>query len=131
MFTDQFRYSPLPPEAEVIRADVRRFIAEHLRDYPLQKRADSWMGFDAGFSRKLGERGWIGMALPVSTAAVKPVFLPAMSLWKSCWPPVPPYRRTGFPIARAAFRFCSTAPSCKKIATYRPFAVANAFSALA
>lgn len=64
MFTDQFRYSPLPPEAEAIRADVRAFLGEHLRDFPLHQRADSWMGFDAGFSRKLGERGWLGMALP-------------------------------------------------------------------
>jgi alkylation response protein AidB-like acyl-CoA dehydrogenase len=31
---------------------------------PAIRRADSWMGFDAEFSRKLGARGWLGMALP-------------------------------------------------------------------
>jgi alkylation response protein AidB-like acyl-CoA dehydrogenase len=64
MSIDQFKFSPIPPEAEAIRAQVRRFLAEALADYPPTRRAESWMGFDAGFSRRLGERGWIGMALP-------------------------------------------------------------------
>ena len=64
MSIDQFKFSPIPPEAEAIRADVRRFLAEALADYPPTRRAESWMGFDAAFSRRLGERGWIGMALP-------------------------------------------------------------------
>ena len=64
MSIDQFKFSPIPPEAEAIRAEVRRFLAEALADYPPTRRAESWMGFDAAFSRRLGERGWIGMALP-------------------------------------------------------------------
>lgn len=64
MFTEQFTYQSIPPEAEAMRPLVRAFIAEHLADFPVQKRADSWMGFDAEFSRKLGQQGWIGMALP-------------------------------------------------------------------
>jgi alkylation response protein AidB-like acyl-CoA dehydrogenase len=61
---DQFTYSPIPPEAEAIRAEVRGFLADALADVPPTRRAESWMGFDARFSRRLGERGWIGMALP-------------------------------------------------------------------
>jgi alkylation response protein AidB-like acyl-CoA dehydrogenase len=64
MSIDQFTYSPIPPEAEAIRAEVRGFLADALADLPPTRRAESWMGFDARFSRRLGERGWIGMALP-------------------------------------------------------------------
>lgn len=31
---------------------------------PADRRARSWMGFDAGFSRKLAARGWVGVTLP-------------------------------------------------------------------
>lgn len=64
MSIEQFKYSPIPPEAEAIRAEVRSFLADALKDYPAIRRADSWMGFDPGFSKLLGARGWIGMALP-------------------------------------------------------------------
>ncbi|MCY4756580.1 acyl-CoA dehydrogenase family protein [Pelomonas aquatica] len=64
MIANEFRYSRIPEAAEAQREEVRSFVREALADYPLERRADSWMGFDAGFSRKLGARGWIGMALP-------------------------------------------------------------------
>ena len=54
----------LPPEAEALRAPVRAFLDEALAGMPPELRARSWLGFDARFSRKLGEKGWIGMALP-------------------------------------------------------------------
>lgn len=55
---------PLPLQAEALRAEVRSFLAEKLRGVPPDRRARSWLGFDAEFSRALGERGWVGMALP-------------------------------------------------------------------
>jgi alkylation response protein AidB-like acyl-CoA dehydrogenase len=55
---------PLPASAEALRADVRRFLDEALAGVPADVRARSWLGFDAEFSRKLGTRGWIGLALP-------------------------------------------------------------------
>jgi alkylation response protein AidB-like acyl-CoA dehydrogenase len=58
------RYSRIPPLAEQLRQEVRVFLEEALRGLPAVRRADSWMGFDAQFSRRLGERGWIGMTLP-------------------------------------------------------------------
>jgi alkylation response protein AidB-like acyl-CoA dehydrogenase len=58
------RYSRIPPIAEALRQEVRAFLDAALCDLPAVKRADSWMGFDAQFSRRLGERGWIGMTLP-------------------------------------------------------------------
>ena len=64
MSIDQFKYSRIPPEAEALRSEVRAFLADTLKDYPAIRRADSWMGFDAEFSCRLGARGWVGMALP-------------------------------------------------------------------
>jgi alkylation response protein AidB-like acyl-CoA dehydrogenase len=58
------RYSRIPPEAEALRREIREFLDGALVDFPVVRRADSWMGFDAQFSRRLGERGWIGMTLP-------------------------------------------------------------------
>ncbi|MFV0278016.1 MAG: acyl-CoA dehydrogenase family protein [Parahaliea sp.] len=47
-----------------LRAEVRDFLAATLHDLPPRKRALSWSGCDEDFSRKLGERGWIGMTWP-------------------------------------------------------------------
>lgn len=55
---------PLPPEAEALRAPVRAFLDEALAGMPADRRARSWLGFDADFSRELGRRGWIGLQLP-------------------------------------------------------------------
>ncbi|MDP2165332.1 MAG: acyl-CoA dehydrogenase family protein [Hydrogenophaga sp.] len=59
-----FQYHRVPAEAEPLRADVRRFLAEALKDRSALRRADSWMGADPAFSRELGRRGWLGMTLP-------------------------------------------------------------------
>jgi alkylation response protein AidB-like acyl-CoA dehydrogenase len=55
---------PLPEAAEALRADVRRFLDDALAGIEADRRARSWLGFDAAFSRALGARGWIGLALP-------------------------------------------------------------------
>jgi alkylation response protein AidB-like acyl-CoA dehydrogenase len=61
MPTPTFRFDPveLPPEALVMRTEVREFIKEH----------DELMKFPRGdhnreFSRAMGRRGWIGMTWP-------------------------------------------------------------------
>jgi alkylation response protein AidB-like acyl-CoA dehydrogenase len=66
MAISQFSYSNIPPEAEALRTEVRAFILDTLADYPPTLSAQSWMGFDAEFSKKLGARGWVGMALPTA-----------------------------------------------------------------
>jgi alkylation response protein AidB-like acyl-CoA dehydrogenase len=53
-----------PPEAESLRSEVRSFLTNELRDMPAIERAKSFTGIDPVFSRKLGERGWIGMVWP-------------------------------------------------------------------
>lgn len=50
---------------EALREPVRAFLAERLKDVPGARRARTWMGFDADFSRELAQRGWVGLTLPV------------------------------------------------------------------
>ncbi|MBL0148234.1 MAG: acyl-CoA dehydrogenase family protein [Ideonella sp.] len=59
-----FRHHRVPAEAEALRAQVRAFLADALQHRPPLRKADSWMGADPAFSRELGRRGWLGMALP-------------------------------------------------------------------
>lgn len=47
-----------------MRQPVRDFVRQALKDKSLESRARSWLGFDADFSRQLGERGWLGLSLP-------------------------------------------------------------------
>lgn len=54
-------------ELPALREEVRAFLAEDLEAGRWQPRPDSWMtGFDPALSRRLGERGWLGMTWPVA-----------------------------------------------------------------
>jgi len=59
-----FPYSEIPPEAEGLRAEVRAFLTAAMPSIPPVVQADSWMAFDADFSRRLGAAGLIGITLP-------------------------------------------------------------------
>ena len=61
---DTLELTAIPPEDEALRAEVRAFLADALEGLEPDERARSWMGFDAGFSRQLAERGWLGLTLP-------------------------------------------------------------------
>jgi acyl-CoA dehydrogenase len=54
----------LPPSAEALRAEVRAFLAEAMAGMPPAKRSRNWTGADPAFSRRMAERGWIGMTWP-------------------------------------------------------------------
>ena len=54
----------LPPECEALRAEVRAFLAEAMVDVSPLRRNRNWSGADPAFSRKMGERGWLGMTWP-------------------------------------------------------------------
>ncbi len=64
MSVTAFRFHPVHSDAEPLRKEIRAFLADALRDRSPLRRADSWMGADPAFSRQIGERGWLGMALP-------------------------------------------------------------------
>ena len=53
----------LPPEAEALRSEVRKFLAESLDPASLPN-SDFNAGDSSDFSKALGERGWIGMTWP-------------------------------------------------------------------
>ena len=59
-----FALTALPAGAAAFRQEVKAFLRDHLPALPPDVRARSWMGFDAGFSRALARRGWVGITLP-------------------------------------------------------------------
>lgn len=56
---------PMSPEHDELRAEVRLFLAEEAAAGRLAGECDAWLtGWDESFSRRLGERGWLGMTIP-------------------------------------------------------------------
>lgn len=64
MLSKTFSPCALPDDAQALRADIRQFLNESLANYAPSDRAYSWMGFSTDFTKKLGEKGWIGMTWP-------------------------------------------------------------------
>lgn len=55
----------LPPGAGELRDEVRAFIAQEIEQGRWVPRVDAWLSAsDAAFSRRLGQRGWLGMTWP-------------------------------------------------------------------
>ncbi len=55
----------LPREMRELRLRVRAFLEEEIARGAIVPAADAWMsGVDIGFSRRLAERGWVGMTIP-------------------------------------------------------------------
>jgi alkylation response protein AidB-like acyl-CoA dehydrogenase len=61
---ETFPLPPYLPALDRLRGEVRDFISANVSHMPAADRARTWHGFDPEFSRKLGERGWIGMTWP-------------------------------------------------------------------
>ncbi len=61
---ETFTLAPLPTADEDLRHVVRDLVARHVAGLPADVRARSWQGFDAGFSRALGQAGLLGLTLP-------------------------------------------------------------------
>jgi alkylation response protein AidB-like acyl-CoA dehydrogenase len=55
----------LPVELTALRYEVRQFLDEELSRHTFTPEADAWLsGIDPEFSRRLAERGWVGMTIP-------------------------------------------------------------------
>ena len=54
----------LPAHCEALRAEVRVFLADAMQNIAPLTRCRNWSGASPEFSRKLGQRGWIGMTWP-------------------------------------------------------------------
>lgn len=55
--------SVIPPEDEAVRAEVRAFVQTETAGMTLAEKGRSWIGFSAAFSRKMAERGWLGLSI--------------------------------------------------------------------
>ena len=79
---DQIR---LPPEAQVLRAEVRAFIHAEAAAGSFDPCADdAQSGYDPAFSRKMGERGWIGMTWPKRYGGGERSFLERYVVTEEC-----------------------------------------------
>lgn len=54
----------IPAAHDGLRREVRAFVTEAARTWSGWEIGHTWMGFDRGFSREVGRRGWIGMSWP-------------------------------------------------------------------
>ena len=54
----------IPAEDEALRGEVRKFLADTIKNIPPHIRARSWAGYSPEFSRQLGRQGWLGITLP-------------------------------------------------------------------
>ena len=63
---DSLNLTRIPADDEALRAEVRAFLSDAMREVPAHIRAKSWSGYDPAFSRELGRRGWLGITLPTS-----------------------------------------------------------------
>ena len=65
--SEALRFPPveLPPEAEILRGEVRRFLKTEREAQKFAPSYEGWGGFSPEFSRAMGERGWIGRTWPV------------------------------------------------------------------
>jgi len=60
----QFGIAQLPQETETFRQDVREFLKKNNPVISADVKLRSWVGADPEFSRKLAQRGWVGVTLP-------------------------------------------------------------------
>lgn len=61
---ESFSFQSIPPEDEALRSEIRALAAQTEASLPVDRRARSWQGFDAAFSRTLGKAGFLGLTLP-------------------------------------------------------------------
>ena len=54
----------IPPADEALRPAIREFLAREMPPLDTGQRSRSWMGYDAAFSRKLGQAGFLGLTMP-------------------------------------------------------------------
>ncbi len=58
------RIAHLPEQAQALRRQVQNFLAQEMPGFASGQRIRSWMGFNAEFSQRLAQRGWVGVTLP-------------------------------------------------------------------
>lgn len=61
-----FQFTPhkLPEETKAFRQEIRDFLKDEVKTLTPEQKAATWFGHDKAISRKLGERGWLGLTWP-------------------------------------------------------------------
>ena len=61
-----FRFEPvvMPPETAALRMEVRAFLEREMADGSFKPTVGAMVAADQAFSRKCGERGYLGMTWP-------------------------------------------------------------------
>ena len=105
-----FRFDPveLPPAAKALRREVRAFLDENRAS--LGNRRD----YDQAFSRKMAERGWIGMTWPKQYGGHERTAFERYVLIEEMLAAGAPSASTGPPIGRAVRTSCVTAPTSRR-----------------
>ena len=57
-------FNQVPAEEAAFRREIRQFLNEALKGVPSHVKARSWMGTSDEFSRKLAQKGWLGLTIP-------------------------------------------------------------------
>jgi acyl-CoA dehydrogenase len=66
----------LPASTETLRSEVRQFLSDEISAGTFDPRvAVTYASFNPGFSRRMGERGWIGMTWPKEYGGLERSFL--------------------------------------------------------
>ena len=85
--TFPIRFDPirLPPEAQALRAEVRAFLAAEAAAGTIDALAGNLQSnYNPAFSRKMGERGWIGMTWPKRYGGAERSFLERYVVTEEC-----------------------------------------------
>ena len=95
---DQIR---LAPEIQALRAEVRAFLHEEIAAGTFDPLvSDRESGYNPGFSRRLGERGWIGMTWPKRYGGRERSFLERYVVTEECRVANAPVVQTFVPLTR-------------------------------
>ncbi|HEX5612967.1 MAG TPA: acyl-CoA dehydrogenase family protein [Burkholderiales bacterium] len=85
MSTPRFDQIRLPPEAQALREEVRAFLHAEIAAGTYDPRlGDRETGYNPGFSRRMGERGWIGMTWPKRYGGRERSFLERYVVTEEC-----------------------------------------------
>lgn len=97
----------LPPTAQRLQAEVRAFLRSELQ----LSGAGSWNRRVPEFSRKVGQRGWIGMTWPTEYGGHERTMLERFVVTEELLAHGAPVGRTGWLIAKRDHCCCATEPN--------------------
>ena len=94
-----------------MRAEVREFLAAERAAGTFETHVDTWLsGVDPAFSKKLGDRGWLGMTWPKQYGGHERSAMERYAVTEELLAAGRRWPRTGSPTASPGRTCCATAP---------------------